>query len=92
MDPGSAAQQSQLPWWVRFVVPAGGKRREAFSRHYYIIFQIGLALYILCISDHTTLLGRIGFVLLLISLCVSVALIVWIWVAIRWMDRRKLWP
>jgi hypothetical protein len=68
MDPGSAAQRSQLPLWVRLVVPAGANRRVAFSKNYYVLFQIVLALYILCISDHTTLLGQIGFVGLLISL------------------------
>jgi hypothetical protein len=79
---------------VRWAAPAGRNRKETIAANTAVIVpQACLNLFLAFgVADSTTLLGRIGFVVLWVALCVQVATMVWVWLAIRWKDRNKMWP
>jgi len=84
--------QKSRPRWVRFAVPAGRKRREVFVGTGYVVLQTGICLFVgFILSDSTSLLGRVGLVALLVSVCLSIGLLAWIGFAIRWVDRNGEW-
>jgi hypothetical protein len=82
-------QQKLRPRWVRLAVPTGRTRREVVIGTGYVVLQLAICLFVGGIlSNSTALLGQVGMVALLFSVCLSAGLLAWIWLAIRWVDRN----
>jgi hypothetical protein len=88
----SETPTQQRPWWVRLAVRRISTRRAAFS-------QLAILALIFCIlfvfagaeSASESLFGRIAFGVDLVGMVLIVILALWMWLAVRWMDRNSQW-
>lgn len=80
------------PRWVRYALGRISTRKSALSQ----CTVLGLNLALLgCIttplSETDTVFGKIGFGVALAGIVVNLVLILWVWLAVRWVDRNGQW-
>ncbi len=82
------------PWWVRFAVGRASTRKTALFTNF-TIMGCNLLLLLFCIIGLLTaseaLFGTIALVVALAATASEVILILWTWLAVRWMDRNGQW-
>lgn len=79
------------PWWVRQAVPARMPRRAAIVRNYCTLL-CGVVLFVIEVNkDRNGLLSALGLVAQSFALFIWVAITLWIWLAVRWLDRNDKW-
>ena len=83
-------QSKPRPRWVRFAVSAKGTRRVAIASMIGYPIWMGLILFFMAGSSDSPL-GQVGFVVMLICICLLLGLMVLTWLAIRWVDRNDKW-
>jgi hypothetical protein len=79
----SEAPTQPRPWWVRLAVKRAWKRRSA-------LFQLKFMGLFLLLFLYITLSGNI--VLGLAGMAIEVFITLWLWLAVRWVDRNGQWP
>ena len=80
------------PWWVRLSVGRTSTRRAAFSQLTILGLNLSILLAITGIeSTSESLFGRIAFAIGLVGMVVNVILALWVWLAVRWVDRNGQW-
>jgi hypothetical protein len=87
----SGEEQSKLrPRWVRFAAPAKSTRREATGGMMSTAILLAMCL-LFMVGRSDSLLGQVGLVVGMASVCLLLGLLVWTWLAIRWVDRNDKW-
>jgi hypothetical protein len=83
-------QSKPRPRWVRFAAPAGWTRRQAFGGMISNAIWMGICLFFV-VGRSDSILGQVGLVVGLACVCLLLGLLVWTWLAIRWVDRNDEW-
>jgi uncharacterized membrane protein len=80
------------PWWVRVAVGRTSTRQAAFSQFAILCLNLAILLAITGVeSTSNSLFGKIAFALGLAGMALNVILVLWVWQAVRWVDRNGHW-
>jgi hypothetical protein len=81
------------PRWVRLALGRISTRRVALSQCTALLANLImlLACIALPLSGSETLFGMIGLGVVLAGMVVDLILILWVWLAVRWVDRHGQW-
>lgn len=80
------------PWWVQLAVGRTSTRRAAFSQLAILSLNLSILLLITGMeSVSESLFGRIAFAVGLAGTVLNLILAIWVWLAVRWVDRNGQW-
>jgi hypothetical protein len=80
------------PRWVYWTIPYNTRRPQAVQLLFVWIPQLGLSFMMLVLAtERDSVLSRISCVVLAVATAVLLGVVLWHWLAIRWVDRHGKW-
>ena len=80
------------PRWVRFALGSSSTRSTAYSQLGTLGLNLAICLLLTAVeADSKTRLGQIAFGVALAGLVLNGILLLWVWLAFRWVDQKGQW-